>query len=85
MSRANRKSHDSRGVGGARTYAPESGKETAMADDQQYPAPTAPPREGVVPTPPPSYEAILEHDQHRAGPGARIANTLTSSMAFAGT
>lgn len=57
-----------------------------MEDDQQYPAPTAPPRQSIVPPPPPSYEAVLEHDEHRAGPGARrIANTLTSSMAFAGT
>ena len=56
-----------------------------MADDQQYPAPTAPPRQGILPPPPPSYEAVLEHDEHRAGPGVRVANTLTSSMAFAGT
>ena len=58
-----------------------------MADDREYPAPSAPPRQqGIVPPPPPSYEAVLEHDEHRAGPGARrIANTLTSSMAFAGT
>ena len=60
------------------------GKARAMEDDQRYPTPTAPPRQSIVPPPPPSYDAVIEHDEHRAGPGARIANTLTSSMAFAG-
>ena len=52
--------------------------------DQQYPPPTAPPRNAFQQPPPPTYEDVLDHDAHRPGAGARIANTLTSSMAFAG-
>ena len=59
-------------------------------DDQQYPLPTAPPRQTVAggaepPPPPPSYDDVQEYDEHRRhGAGMRVANTLTSSMAFAG-
>ena len=59
-------------------------------DDQQYPRPTAPPRQtvaGGAEPPPPSYDDVLvqEYDEHRRhGAGMRVANTLTSSMAFAG-
>ena len=52
--------------------------------DQEYPSPTAPPRQGIVPPPPPTYEDVVEHDEHRAGPHSRIVDTLTSSMALAG-
>ena len=55
--------------------------------EQDYPPPSAPPRGNVVgpQPPPPSYNDVLEHDRHRpVGRGARVANTLTSSMAFAG-
>ena len=58
-----------------------------MEDNQQYPPPSAPPRRtvGAADPPPPSYDAVREQDEHRRlGAGSRVANTLTSSMAFAG-